>query len=691
MKIKDVLIKSNEEYRIIYIDDDFVKVIKLNSSAIITLTEKTDLINQQIEMGLIQIKDNENITSLDISKLTSKQFDKYHKYLELIVKFKESFSPYFDVLNPRFAKHHKKLMDEYYLSKCTYWRIVRRYLQSGFDNHSLIDRRSFTHEKDISYKNKVGRKSNSELGVGIPINRKEKDQFDEAINYYLSGRNITISNTYQHILIKYYSKKDSDNNLIIVPENMRPTYKQFRNYLKKEVAGERFNTAKYSKSENINEHRLLISDNLKNVKGPMDAVEVDECEFDISLISSYSNFTVGRPILYIMRDVYSRVIVAYSLSFENNSFLGITNCLYSLVKDKTDFLKQNNLVLDNWPFYYLPNRIRCDYGSEYISKDLDEILRRNFISKDLVPPAAGSLKGEVEQFFHQIQSNSKPLTANKGLISKEHGSNHHKTATMNIDEFKTIVIRFINYINNSELANYPLTKDMVNCLDIVTPLTLFEYGIKVYGEPRIINDSECFVYSLLKPIKVKIDRFGISFKGLNYFDAGIKELKDLMYKNFKRSVSLDARIDPRDISYIYINFSTSKYIDESIIKKIPLNPDKAGNSDYKELTLFEYEKIYSENLKRKREAVDHNTINKALMNEENKIYIKTLKKDKADPTNISSARDIEKIKRRKQEKLINNDVLNETKEIQSDDDFEFKEDESLDDILKDMWSRYYEI
>ncbi len=61
--------------------------------------------------------------------------------------------------------------------------------------------------------------------------------------------------------------------------------------------------------------------------GPGDLWEVDECEIDLSLVSVENpSVTVGRPIVYVMIDVYTRMIVAYSVAFDNNSVLGITNC-----------------------------------------------------------------------------------------------------------------------------------------------------------------------------------------------------------------------------------------------------------------------------------------------------------------------------------------------------------------------------
>ena len=79
---------------------------------------------------------------------------------------------------------------------------------------------------------------------------------------------------------------------------------------------------------------MLRADNLCNVQGPGDLFEMDEVEMDVSIVSEADQTKViGRPIVHAMVDVYSRMIAAVSVSLENNSVLGFTNCLLNLGED----------------------------------------------------------------------------------------------------------------------------------------------------------------------------------------------------------------------------------------------------------------------------------------------------------------------------------------------------------------------
>lgn len=132
---------------------------------------------------------------------------------------------------------------------------------------------------------------------------------------------------------------------------------------------------------------------------------MDEVEVDLSLVSADDpKRVVGRPVVYVMLDLYTRLIVAVSIGFDNNSVLGFTNCLMNLADDKVEYCKKYGLTITEniWPSGYLPKRIRCDRGAEYRSKRVKEICNELGIMRELVTAGTGSLKGSVEQFFHMM-------------------------------------------------------------------------------------------------------------------------------------------------------------------------------------------------------------------------------------------------------------------------------------------------
>lgn len=237
---------------------------------------------------------------------------------------------------------------------------------------------------------------------------------------------------------------------------------------------------KASRREYRNDKRLLLSDSLKGVYGPGDCVEIDECEVDISLVSSVNHEdTVGRPILYFMVDIYTRAIIAFSVSFENNSTLGLTTCLMNLSDDKVKFCQEYGIETsaDDWVPGFIPKRIRCDRGAEYRGKRAEQVFNELGITRELVSPATGSLKGVVEHMFYQFHQDINPHTEGIGQIQKRYDSKHHQQATLDIHDFTAMVIAFVLKHNHSYMDQYPRTKDMYAENIVPTPIDLWRYGV----------------------------------------------------------------------------------------------------------------------------------------------------------------------------------------------------------------------
>lgn len=143
------------------------------------------------------------------------------------------------------------------------------------------------------------------------------------------NRDQTIESSYEWLLQNYYTEYKVINGVISssrLPETQRPTYWQYYTYLKKNVSKEENDAIKTSVREVRNNKRILEGDSLSNVYGPGDMVEIDAVEVDLSIVSELDRSkVVGRPIMYVMVDIFTRMILAISVSFDNNSMIALTN------------------------------------------------------------------------------------------------------------------------------------------------------------------------------------------------------------------------------------------------------------------------------------------------------------------------------------------------------------------------------
>lgn len=605
IRVTDIITIEQTQYRVIGYRAGLFSLCEMNTKKLtIFLLPSKDLVKWATE-GAARVEKS-NSSNILLPDLKDENYLKKQALMQFIM---QEYGPLYEKLYGKTTKTNlKKTMEDLGIQRDAAWRAIRRFLQSGLDMAAIVDGRSLRSGKRNPYKysKKTGHPTMNALGKGVPLTDEIRTYFDEAIKDFLIGRAKTKKDAYMTMIEKHFINEEETPTGIrvsVLPDNLRPTLKQFLNYTRVRVPQEEIDKAKTSAREQRNNKRLLLSDNLQGVMGPGDLWEVDECEIDLSLVSVENpSVTVGRPIVYVMIDVYTRMIVAYSVAFDNNSVLGITNCFLNLLDDKQELCNRFGIQIgaNEWPSKILPLRLRSDYGAEYISHAMDTICCKLGVAKELVSPATGSLKGQVEQLFHQIHAAQNSLLEGKGLIEKRYDSNHHQEATLNIQEFEAVLLTYIVGHNRKYMEKYPLTKDMRQQNVEPCPIDLWKYGVSLNGSPRPITNEVMFRHSLLLPVKASVGRAGITFKGLFYINLQDEALlRDMYLASTHGKKKLEsACIDPRNIGHLY-------YIREGKLMTASLNYKKTGMKEYEGMTLSEYNALH--NKKKDDDAIGRET------------------------------------------------------------------------------------
>lgn len=668
IRVTDIITIEQTQYRVIGYRAGLFSLCEMNTKKLtIFLLPSKDLVKWATE-GAARVEKSNSSNIL----LPDSEDENYLKKQALMRFIMQEYGPLYEKLYGKTTKTNlKKTMEDLGIQRDAAWRAIRRFLQSGLDMAAIVDGRSLRSGKRNPYKysKKTGHPTMNALGKGVPLTDEIRTYFDEAIKDFLIGRAKTKKDAYMTMIEKHFINEEETPTGIrvsVLPDNLRPTLKQFLNYTRVRVPQEEIDKAKTSAREQRNNKRLLLSDNLQGVMGPGDLWEVDECEIDLSLVSVENpSVTVGRPIVYVMIDVYTRMIVAYSVAFDNNSVLGITNCFLNLLDDKQELCNRFGIQIgaDEWPSKILPLRLRSDYGAEYISHAMDTICCKLGVAKELVSPATGSLKGQVEQVFHQIHAAQISLLEGKGLIEKRHDSNHHQEAALNIQEFEAVLLTYIVGHNRKYMEKYPLTKDMRQQNVEPRPIDLWKYGVSLNGSPRPITNEVMFRHSLLLPVKASVGRAGITFKGLFYINLQDEALlRDMYLASTHGKKKLEsACIDPRNISHLY-------YIREGKLMTASLNYKKTGMKEYEGMTLSEYNALH--NKKKDDDAIGRETnlqMDIAIRDRQAKIVSEAQKRHLSPSTeNLRANRAAEKKARAQQTPIIPKEkAVVETAAVQS--------------------------
>ncbi|MGR5869222.1 hypothetical protein ACT7C5_24165 [Bacillus pacificus] len=73
---------------------------------------------------------------------------------------------------------------------------------------------------------------------------------------------------------------------------------------------------------------------------------------------------IGRPIIYIVMDVFSRIVTGFYVGLEGPSWVGAMMALLCTSMDKVKFCKSYGVDInpEEWPIHHLPEILLADRG-----------------------------------------------------------------------------------------------------------------------------------------------------------------------------------------------------------------------------------------------------------------------------------------------------------------------------------------
>ncbi len=559
-KIGDIAFFDDRRHRIIYISSEDIYMCEMDTTRTVISSLPLTMMQENISTGACEIIHDDTHQVVDIESLSESAAKDFKERKAVIDAVRREYGPDYMGLNGKTSKPViEEILQKNSRTPKWFWMTVRRYLQGGLSESSLVN--SKRKPKVYLYKTKTGRKGIYGVSTNFIVDSACEEAFNYGLEWYKSGRAKSFPKAFDMMNSKYFSLKDiKDGRYIsrLLPITERPSFRQFYTWCHNHLKPEEKDRIKTSRREQRNDRRLLPGEAASGTIAPGEKVEIDALEVDLSLISLVNwGQTVGRPIVYAMRDVATHAIVAVSVSFENNSVLGLTNLLMNLVDDKDELCKRIGLKVENidkiWPSRFIPSNIYTDRGSDFKSNKAKEIFNALGIERHLVPPATGSLKGMIEQWFHQIHSDINSHTEKHGLIEKRYDSMHHEQASLTITEFTRMLYIALVAYNQKHMDDYRRTAEMVMDDVDATPAILWEYLCRKKGAPRPIENRMDYIYKLLVPAQAKVTRRGIEMPKthLRYINPDDPNLLGIMYSAADKGKRFNVKYDPRDNSQIY--------------------------------------------------------------------------------------------------------------------------------------------
>lgn len=334
--------KSKVE-RILWIDENYIIafIFDINTNKGVPSAKIISDIEEAIDEGTaIKLKSDPWLRIVTQDNLSKKEIEIRDKIWKIIAEIVEQEPEVYDrktrgsLVNNAVAKSPDKV------AKKTIYSYLRKYWQRGKTKNSLIPDYSNSGGKDKSRKasNSVKRgrprkyKKVEEIGEGINIAEEDRKIFRIAISKFYNNRKGNFLTTAYELMLKdYYSEEivydgRGVRKSVLISPSKRPTIRQFRYWYDKEHKQDirKIVSSRRGSRAFALEHRAITGTSKQETIGPGSRYQIDATIADVYLVSKYNrNWVIGRPVVYLVIDVFSRMITGVYVGLEGPSWLGM--------------------------------------------------------------------------------------------------------------------------------------------------------------------------------------------------------------------------------------------------------------------------------------------------------------------------------------------------------------------------------
>ncbi|USK62283.1 Mu transposase C-terminal domain-containing protein [Peribacillus asahii] len=556
-------VKDSARIRIIEIEESYVYIVSIDANTSMPRKELYSSLVTDIEQKEWLIINDPFARVVVEDELTDVQTEKRDADWEVIQMYCLQHMNSLLQKSGRETKI-KEIATELNVTPTKVKKLLSRYWQRGMSKNAMLPDYANSGGRGKIKKlsnDKIGRPRrvtvNGEYRSGINITDEIKTQFEHVINkYYRKANNYSLKDVYHFLLRDFYSDRYKENGEIqyrIWESNRIPSYHQFYYWFKKFEDPKKDIEFRKSVKEYELKHRPILSNSKVETNGPGTRFQIDATIADIYLVSSFDvNRIIGRPVVYAIIDVYSRIITGIYVGLEGPSWLGAMMALDNMVADKVEFCKRYDIEIteEQWPVHHFPEKIIADRG-EFEGYAVASLINNLNIEIENTTAYRGDLKGIVERKFRTI--NGKVKQKAPGAIQKEYrergGRDYRLDATLNLIEFTTLIITMMLHHNHKIVDKYPMEKEMITDGIVPTPINLWNWGIRNRkGRLRTV-DRDILRLNVLPRGRATISRAGLKFKNLLY--GSKRAIEEQWYAKLKNK-SIDIVYDPRDLEKIYI-------------------------------------------------------------------------------------------------------------------------------------------
>jgi hypothetical protein len=444
-------------------------------------------------------------------------------------------------------------------------RYLKRYWQRGKNKNAFLpdfQNRGAKGKEHIAQGKRIGRPPRYGKTIGKNVDESIKQIFEKVVTkYYHTRQEHSFKVAYELMIKEFFTKPvkqaDGTTRFELMDANEIPTLRQFRYWYSKQYDTKEKLVSRKGQSKFDLTHRAILGKSDSHISGPGAQYQIDATVGDIYLVSRFNRANIiGRPVIYFIIDVFSRMIAGMYVGLEGPSWTGAMMALANAATGKVAFCESYNVTITDaeWPCHHIPDTILADRG-EMESKSVETLINALNIRVDNAPAYRADMKGIVEQFFRTINTKTtvflpghvKPDMAQRG------GKDYRLDAKLDIQQFTKVIIQCVLNHNNAHfLESYERTETMIADDIEPIPIKLWDWGVAhCSGQLRSVTE-DAVKLCLMPADTALVTAKGIRFKGLYYLSERTIYEHWFETARAKGSYRVDISYDPRDMGNIYV-------------------------------------------------------------------------------------------------------------------------------------------
>lgn len=555
-------LEEDELYRVLWIspEAEFVYWVGLKSSSRIPKQMEIPVLLSLLEGGRLIVDEEPFSFPKELTPQEKEQRDRIWCMMETALLDEPGI---YD--RKERCRHLERIEGQTGIKKQNLYAYLARYWKGGKTPDVFIPeyrKRGAKGKQRMGAAKKLGRPSHMESAFGKTLEEKDFHNFEKAVKkYYLTRRELSFQTTYEKMLSDSYSMviKDGEGKerWQLLPPGEVPSIRQFRYWYQKNrnpkmEIQKRKGNVKYELTS-----RSVLGKSDYGQMGPGSKYQIDATVGDIYLVSQFDRSNIiGRPVMYFVVDVFSRMVTGMYVGLEGPSWIGAMMAIANAASDKVAYCQEYGVSIteEEWPCRHVPAAILGDRG-EMESKNADNLVSILGIRIENAPPYRADLKGIIEQHFRTINTNATVFLPGrvKPDMSERGGKDYRLDAKLDVRQFTAIVIKCVLYYNNSHyMGSFEKSRQMMEAGVEAVPLKLWNWGIHYCPSSLRVLPEEKIKLALMPMEDASVTGKGIRFKGLYYSSQEMIDGLWFEKARSKGSYRRKASYDPRDMGKIYV-------------------------------------------------------------------------------------------------------------------------------------------